>query len=402
MPLPRSVLREIHCWLFALPMATALVGPALAEEEPKGLAREHYARGVALANAGAYDQALAEFNRAYELIPHYAVLYNVGQAYLELGRTVKAVESLEQYLRLGAANVLPERRKEVEAVLAEISAELAAVQVTVDEEGARVSVDGEPVGRAPLSSPLRVSAGPHTVAAVSASGRRVEQTLELSRGETRPIELRFRRAEARAFGFVTVRCATAGLSIAVDGTAVAVTPLSRPLELSAGPHRISFSGPRKPARAIDVRLAGSEQISVNCGAWAPPPAAPETATRSTARRTFAYTLGALGLGLGGAAIAHWRWNGGRYEGWQSAYAEYDRNPTPAPGEREAVNAQANSIERASVVTVGLGVAAVLSLGTGIVLLVTEGSDSSRSGSTGARKRTAAACPTPLVGYCSRW
>jgi hypothetical protein len=402
MPLPRSVLREIHCWLFALPMATALVGPALAEEEPKGLAREHYARGVALANAGAYDQALAEFNRAYELIPHYAVLYNVGQAYLELGRTVKAVESLEQYLRLGAANVLPARRKEVEAVLAEISAELAAVQVTVDEEGARVSVDGEPVGRAPLSSPLRVSAGPHTVAAVSASGRRVEQTLELSRGETRPIELRFRRAEARAFGFVTVRCATAGLSIAVDGTAVAVTPLSRPLELSAGPHRISFSGPRKPARAIDVRLAGSEQISVNCGAWAPPPAAPETATRSAARRTFAYTLGALGLGLGGAAVAHWRWNGGRYEGWQSAYAEYDRNPTPAPGEREAVNAQANSIERASVVTVGLGVAAVLSLGTGIVLLVTEGSDSSRSGSTGARKRTAAACPTPLVGYCSRW
>jgi hypothetical protein len=330
------------------------------------------------------------------------VLYNVGQAYLELGRTVKAVESLEQYLRLGAANVLPERRKEVEAVLAEISAELAAIQVTVDEEGARVSVDGEPVGRAPLSSPLRVSAGSHTVAAVSASGRRVEQMLQLSRGETRPIELRFRRAEARAFGFVTVRCATAGLSIAVDGTAVAVTPLSRPLELSAGPHRISFSGPREPARAIDVRLAASEQISVNCGAWAPPRAAPETATRSTTRRTFAYTLGALGLGLGGAAVAHWRWNGGRYEGWQSAYAEYDRNPTPAPGERDAVNAQANSIERASVVTVGLGVAAVLSLGTGIVLLVTEGSDSGRSGSTGARKRTAAACPTPLVGYCSRW
>jgi hypothetical protein len=404
MPLPRSLRRAIHGCLFALPMGTALVRPALAEEEPKALARQHYARGVALANAGDYDQALAEFTRAYELVPHYAVLYNVGQAYLELGRTVKAVESLEQYLRLGAASIPPERRRQVEAELATLSAELAAIQVTVDEEGAQISVDGEPVGRAPLSSSVRLSAGRHTLVAVSASGRRVEQMLELSRGETRPIALRFREPETNpaVFGFVTVNCATAGLSLAVDGRAVAVTPLSRPLPLPPGAHRLSFSGPLHPARAIDVQLEGSEQISVNCSGAAPRRPAPGPAARSRTQRSFGYALGAVGLGLGGAAVAHWRWNDGRYEDWQSDYAAYGRNPAPAQSELDAINAQAESVERASVVTVSLGIAAALSLGAGVVLLVTEGGDADRAASGRAWNRATSHCKAPLVGFCSRW
>jgi hypothetical protein len=324
-------------------MGTALVRPALAEEEPKGVARQHYARGVALANAGDYDQALAEFTRAYELVPHYAVLYNVGQAYLELGRTVKAVESLEHYLRLGADSIPPERRRQVEAELAALSAELAAIQVTVDEEGAQISVDGEPVGRAPLPNSVRLSAGRHTLVAVSASGRRVEQMLELSRGETRPIALLLRKPETNppVFGSVTVNPA-----------------------------------PRRPA--------------------------PEPAARSTTQRTFGYALGALGLGLGGAAVAHWRWNDGRYDDWQSDYAAYGRNATPAQSELDAINAQAESVERASVVTVSLGIAAALSLGAGVVLLVTEGGDADRAASGRAWNRATSDCKSPLVGFCSRW
>jgi tetratricopeptide (TPR) repeat protein len=344
MPLPRSVRRVIHGCLFALPMGTALARPAFAEGEPKDIAREHYSRGVALANAGSYDQALAEFTRAYELVPHYAVLYNVGQAYLELGRTVKAVESLEQYLRLGAASIQPERRQQVEAELAALSAELAAIQLTVDEEGAQISLDGEPLGHAPLSSPLRVSAGRHTLAAVSASGRRLEQTLQLARGETRPIALRFRQAKTKpaVFGFMSVN----------------------------------------PA---------------------PPRTAPDTAARSTTQRTFGYALGAVGLGLGGAALAHWRWNDGRYEDWQSAYADYGRNPAASRSELDAINAQAESIERAGVVTVSLGVAALLSFGAGVVLLVTDGNDSDRAASSRrAWQRASSQCKSPLVGFCSRW
>ena len=343
MLLPRSLRRAIHGCLFAVPMGAALTRPALAEGEPKDIARQHYARGVALANAGAYDQALAEFTRAYELVPHYAVLYNVGQAYLELGRTLKAVESLEQYLRLGAASIPTERRREVEAELAALSAELAAIQLTVDEEGAQISVDGEAVGRAPLSNPLRVSAGRHTLAVVSASGRRLEQTLQLARGETRTVALRFRQAETQppVFGLVTVNST-------------------------------------------------------------PPRIAPEAATRSTTQRTFGYALGALGLGLGGAAIAHWRWNDGRYEDWQSAYADYSRNPAPGQSELESINARAESVERASVVTVSLGVAALLSFGAGVVLLVTDKGDSDRAASSRAWMRASSHCTSPLVGFCSRW
>jgi hypothetical protein len=133
-----------------------------------------------------------------------------------------------------------------------------------------------------------------------------------------------------------------------------------------------------------------------------PRAAPETATHSTTQRTFGYALGALGLGLGGAALAHWRWNDSRYEDWQSAYADYGRNPTRGQSELDAINAQADSVERASVVTVSLGVAAVLSLGAGLVLLVTDGGDSDRAASSRAWNRAGSQCKSPLVGFCSRW
>src|SRR5690606_16554980 len=43
-------------------------------------ARTRYDRGTKLYHDGAYEQALIEFERAYELAPAYRILYNIGQA----------------------------------------------------------------------------------------------------------------------------------------------------------------------------------------------------------------------------------------------------------------------------------------------------------------------------------
>ena len=50
-----------------------------AQTKTKAEARKHFDHGLALAKQGVYAEAVVEFNRAYELSPHFAVLYNLGQ-----------------------------------------------------------------------------------------------------------------------------------------------------------------------------------------------------------------------------------------------------------------------------------------------------------------------------------
>ncbi len=81
-----------------------------------------------------------------------------------------------------------------------------------------------------------------------------------------------------------------------------------------------------------------------------------------------YVIGAAGVALGGAALGHYLWNRGRYQDWQARKSDYERDPTDE--NRDAANQLARSIPAASAVTVGLTVAAGVTLGGGAVLLIT--------------------------------
>ena len=79
-----------------------------------------------------------------------------------------------------------------------------------------------------------------------------------------------------------------------------------------------------------------------------------------------YAVGAIGIGVGAAAALHLLWNYNRYKDWQQRSREYDGDPTTA----QSLNNLATSIDRASTVTVALGIGAGVSLGTSAVLLLT--------------------------------
>jgi tetratricopeptide (TPR) repeat protein len=293
MPLFRSVRRAMP--LAVVPLLAALSRPAHAADDPRTLARESYARGVALANAGDYQRALSEFQRAYELSPHYAVLYNVAQAERALGHSGKALEAFESYLRLGDEQITPERRSEVEAAIEALKADDS-------------TAEHQP---APVVPPPQ--AGP--VAAAPAQPR------------------------AKSGADASAGCATPGL---------------------------------------------------DCRA----PSVPAVQPSDGGQRTLGYALGILGLGLGGAAVAHWRWNDGRYDDWKTAYDAYQEHPDP--GAIDALNERSQSIERASRVSVGLGIGAAVSFGAGVVLLLTNGN--------GSHPKTSGAMPCAVagLGFCSRW
>lgn len=126
-------------------------------------ASDRYMRGLELYGQGEYLLALIEFERAYELIPNFRVLYNIGQVRIQLSRYSKAREALETYLAQGSGQIGPERRQQVQADLQMLAERTARLSVVTTEPGAEILMDGVVVGTAPLSEPLLVDAGEHSV-----------------------------------------------------------------------------------------------------------------------------------------------------------------------------------------------------------------------------------------------
>lgn len=105
-------------------MARAEPGRA---EDPRTAVADHYARGTELAGQGLYAAALEQFNTAYTASPHFAVLYNIGQAQMALRRPLEAIEALTKYLRDGADQVPLSRREQVQAQIGLLESRLRRV-----------------------------------------------------------------------------------------------------------------------------------------------------------------------------------------------------------------------------------------------------------------------------------
>jgi tetratricopeptide (TPR) repeat protein len=266
-------------------VAVTVVSDAWADQaEQRALARGHFNRGVELAKAGSYEAALAEFEQAYQLSPHFSVLYNIGQAELALERPRLAVEALRRYLAEGGEQIEPARRAEV----------LSTIATELERLGPHDAVHDAPRAAAPSE-------------------------------------------------------ATPAAQAAVTASPLAVTPST-----TSEPPRLAPVAPLEPS----AEPAGD------------------------AKRPLAYVLGATGVALAAAAAAHYAWNQGRYEDWQESYADYYLDPRPA--RRSAANALAESVERASRVTVALAIGAGVTLGAGTVLFF--GSSAPSKGRAGGSDR----------------
>jgi hypothetical protein len=137
--------------------------PAANDAQVTQQASDRYTRGLQLYGQGEYVLALIEFERAYELIPNYKVLYNIAQVRIQLSRYAKAREALESYLQQGGEEIGSERRQQVHADLEMLAERTARLSIVTTQPGARILMDGVVVGTSPLSQPLLVNAGEHNV-----------------------------------------------------------------------------------------------------------------------------------------------------------------------------------------------------------------------------------------------
>jgi tetratricopeptide (TPR) repeat protein len=181
----------------AIAVVLAAIAAAPARAEDKAEARRRFAAGVERADAGAYEQAIAEFRRAYEASPNYAVLYNIAEMQRALGDPAGALETFQRYLADGGDAIPAARRAKVAAAMEGERAKTGAliIEVTPPAPAAAaapvlVLVDDRTVGdgAATAQAPLRVNAGVHRIVA-TAGNATAERELSVAAGETATVAL---------------------------------------------------------------------------------------------------------------------------------------------------------------------------------------------------------------------
>ena len=101
----------------AAPGAVTFGPPALADARTE--ARAHFKKGMESISAGKYEDGIAELQKAYEILPHPNVLYNIARAYAEAGDLDQALDNYKRYL---AGN--PADKDEVEEVVKNLEARI--------------------------------------------------------------------------------------------------------------------------------------------------------------------------------------------------------------------------------------------------------------------------------------
>lgn len=171
-------------------------GPKPPSQEVKTEALKRFNRGVELSKEGDARSALIEFRRAYELMPNYRVLYNIGQMQYELQDYAAALQSFEEYLKQGGKEIQKKRKTEVDKEIDKLRNRVASATITVNVAGAEVRIDETSIGKAPLEKPLLLNPGKRKISASASGWKPSSKTLELASGDTVQVELKLEEEKA--------------------------------------------------------------------------------------------------------------------------------------------------------------------------------------------------------------
>jgi hypothetical protein len=169
--------------------------PAHAKEPKKSTAEQkeadrHFKAGVALFKEGKFKEALAEFERAYEITPHPLVLYNIAGCHRELSNYGEAIRFYERFIKEGKGQVPATRLNTAQTELDSILSRIARITIVIQGPPyAQLFLDGAPLGTMPVPMPLVLPPGEHKIVAKAEGFKDAERTLRVASGDEAEISL---------------------------------------------------------------------------------------------------------------------------------------------------------------------------------------------------------------------
>jgi hypothetical protein len=197
-----------HSWLSLCAVAAALtaVAPSAAQPLPGGsapakedalsdTARDLFAKGAKAAEQQKWDQCRAALLAALSIKRHPQIAGNLAACEAKLGLYRDAAEHAAYFLNDMKPGTSTERRMSGQSILNESMGKIAAVTVVASVEGADVLVDGRSVGASPLSGPVFLDPGQHSLEARQEGYVTARVALDAKAGTTPAVTLRLERPE---------------------------------------------------------------------------------------------------------------------------------------------------------------------------------------------------------------
>jgi len=190
----RTTLARALCCLSCVALLAAGEARAGDKKDPPAAgkadeASQHFKSGVAFYKDKDFTAAMVEFQKAYDLLPNYNVLFNVGQTARELKDYAAALGAFEQYLKDGGAKVTGARKKEVQSAIDELRKKVGTIKVTTNVDGAEITVDDVVVGTSPLPDALVANVGRHKLGATSSGYTPAQRVIDVAGSAETPVSL---------------------------------------------------------------------------------------------------------------------------------------------------------------------------------------------------------------------
>jgi hypothetical protein len=129
---------QLKSWLVG---SVILLSVRAAGAAPNEEAKRAFSAGVILLkdpDGAKYEDALAQFNKAYRLSGSWKVLGNIGLCSLKLERDGEAISAYEKYLAEGGKEIESDERTQVERDIVALKAQVVRVQVDLPAGASRI------------------------------------------------------------------------------------------------------------------------------------------------------------------------------------------------------------------------------------------------------------------------
>lgn len=293
-------------------------------------------QGNDLLNNGLFPGAVARYREALRCWDHPGIHYNLALALINLDQPIEVYEQLNESIKYGADPLDEGKFEHAKEYLKLVAGLLANIEVSCDKPGAKIAVDGKEVFVAPGSYKAKVRVGKHTFYGDKEGYNARVNAPFIGPGETFRIELklytaeeltRYRRRWDRPWMPYTVIGAGALVGLIGGGMELWASSTYKDLNTSVAKCNSPTAGCsiEDNQHLVDMRKSGDT------------------------RRTLGY----VGYGVGGAAIAT-----GALLAYLNRRTPYQVRPEEIEGEQDKGQDKAPAVSFTPVVSPGMAGAQV--------------------------------------------
>jgi hypothetical protein len=182
------VARTLIAWGIALAIVVSSTAAfAQVRRRPPDPQTEHLRAAQSAERQGEWDTALAEYQTAHNIGPNLATFEGIARCQYELGHTIEAFDAYTVLSSMLGEPALT--RAKVRERLAELSARIGLLVLTVKVPDAEVALDGQTAGKSPLLTTRRLRAGKHKVTVTKPGSDPTEQEVLVVGGVTTAVTI---------------------------------------------------------------------------------------------------------------------------------------------------------------------------------------------------------------------